>query len=202
MKEISQKNYEFRLEIYRRLGSCPYVRGLEDTAPDHSVFVFKYLRENLLGLVQKDLSIAITKRILKDALRGLAALHDKDIVHNVSKRAAFSLSESVADSTLDINANNILIEAADGPHGIVVDQTQLTDLEDSAHYPPPGNLVGAQLGNWMWRSPEAHAKGPMNKPSDIFAFAIDVGSSEQVSLPSAWRMALTSLCFVVHLRVD
>ena len=26
----------------------------------------------------------------------------------------------------------------------------------------------------MWRSPEAHAEGPMNKPSDIFIFAIIV----------------------------
>lgn len=61
------------------------MRGLEDTAPDHSIFVFKYLKQNLLGLVQKNLPIAVTKRILKDALRGLSALHDKDIVHNGKK---------------------------------------------------------------------------------------------------------------------
>lgn len=59
----------------------------------------------------------------------------------------------------------------DGPLGIVVEHTQLTDLEDSVHCQPPGNLSGAQLGNWMWRSPEAHAEGPMNKPS---TFAIVV----------------------------
>jgi hypothetical protein len=70
----------------------------------------------------------------------------------------------------------------------MVEQTQLTDLEDSAHCPPPGNLIGAQLGNWMWRSPEAHAAGPMNKPSDVFAFAIVVSSPEHVSL-----LSLTSL---------
>jgi serine/threonine protein kinase len=82
LKEIPRNNYEFCLEIYRKLGSCPYVRGLEDTAANHSIFVFKYLKENLLGLIQNNLPIATTKRILKDALRGLAALHDKDIVHN------------------------------------------------------------------------------------------------------------------------
>ncbi len=71
------------------MGSCPYVRGLKDTAPDESIFVFKYLKENLLGLVQKNLPIAITKGILKDALRGLAALHDKDIVHNGNKAFLF-----------------------------------------------------------------------------------------------------------------
>ncbi|KAL2836438.1 kinase-like domain-containing protein [Aspergillus pseudodeflectus] len=34
------------------------------------------------------------------------------------------------------------------------------------------NMVGKQEGNWMWRSPEAHARGPVNKPSDIFSFAL------------------------------
>lgn len=82
LKEIPRNNYEFRLEIYERLGICPYVRGLEDAVLSHSIFVFKYLKENLLELVQKRIPIAVTKRILRDALRGLAALHDKDIVHN------------------------------------------------------------------------------------------------------------------------
>lgn len=76
--------------------------------------------------------------------------------------------------------------------GIEVLQTQLADLEDSAHCPPPGNLIGAQLGNWMWRSPEAHAAGPMNKPSDIFAFAIVVSSPNFVSLEDC---ANVSVCY-------
>jgi serine/threonine protein kinase len=58
------------------------VRGLEDTCANQSIFVFKYLSEDLLGLIQKNLTIATTKTILKDVLRGLAAMHDKDIVHN------------------------------------------------------------------------------------------------------------------------
>lgn len=82
----------------------------------------------------------------------------------------------------DIKANNIMVRTTDGPHGLVVEQTQLTDLEDGAHCPLPGNFIGAQLGNWMWRSPEAHAEGPINKPSDIFAFAIVV-SRECLPLP-------------------
>lgn len=92
----------------------------------------------------------------------------------------------MADEQSDIKPNNILINVADGPHGIVVERTQLTDLEDSAYCPPPGNLNGAQLGNWMWRSPEAHATGPMNKPSDIFAFAIVVSSPGHV-VALMWR---------------
>jgi len=45
----------------------------------------------------------------------------------------------------------------------------------------------------MWCSPEAHASGPVNKPSDIFSFGIVV-SRLQKSLPSwAMGMLITSL---------
>lgn len=45
------------------------------------MFVFQYFADHLLSLAQKDLPLAVTKQILKDALRGIAELHDQDIVH-------------------------------------------------------------------------------------------------------------------------
>lgn len=50
----------------------------------------------------------------------------------------------------------------------------ITDLEDAVKLGPGRVLQGAVLGNFMWRSPEAHAKGPMELPSDMFAFGIVV----------------------------
>jgi len=58
--------------------------------------------------------------------------------------------------------------------GILVHQVQLGDLEDAAHIPPGCDMVGKQAVNWMWRSPEAHARGRVNKPSDVFSFALVV----------------------------
>jgi hypothetical protein len=55
-----------------------------------------------------------------------------------------------------------------------IKRVQLGDLEDAAHIPPGSYMTGKQAGNWMWRSPEAHARGPVNKPSDIFSFALVV----------------------------
>ena len=81
LKEIPQ-DFNIRLGIYRRVSSCPHVRTLSDTVPDRQMFVFQYLNENLLQLAQNDLSVALRKRVLKCALRGLAALHEQDIVHN------------------------------------------------------------------------------------------------------------------------
>lgn len=52
-----------------------------DTIPDKSMFVFKHFTDHLLTLAQKDIPLVVVKRILKDALTGLAELHDQDIVH-------------------------------------------------------------------------------------------------------------------------
>lgn len=67
--------------MYRSLRSCPHLRVSCDTISEQSTFVYKYLSDDLLSLTQKDLPLTLVKRILKDALRGLAALHDRDIVH-------------------------------------------------------------------------------------------------------------------------
>lgn len=82
VKDVHQCNFEYLLAIYRRVGSCPYIRLLHDTVLEQSMFVYKYFTGHLLSLAKKDLPIALTKRILKDTLRGLAALHDQNIVHN------------------------------------------------------------------------------------------------------------------------
>lgn len=62
-------------------------------------------------------------------------------------------------------------------------------------------MVGKQAGNWMWRSPEAHARGPVNKPSDVFSFAIVVSTtfgdflSAASNLPSSASVPFISASF-------
>ncbi len=70
----------------------------------------------------------------------------------------------------DIKANNILVERKEDYGGMGIEQVQLADIEDAAYVPPGCDVVGKQVGNWMWRSPEAHAQGCVNKSSDIFSF--------------------------------
>jgi serine/threonine protein kinase len=57
---------------------------------------------------------------------------------------------------------------------MVIEQVQLADIEDAAYVPPGSDIMGKQVGNLMWRSPEAHAQGRVNKPSDIFSFGVVV----------------------------
>ncbi|PWY96582.1 kinase-like protein [Aspergillus sclerotioniger CBS 115572] len=155
LKYIHPVNYQDLEDINSKLrNSAKHVRLSQDTIPEKSMFVFDYFKDHLLCLAQKDLPLDITKRILKDALRGLADLHDQDIVHT------------------DIKADNIFIDWDEHQAGITIHNVQLGDLEDAAHIPPGSHMIGKQAGNWMWRSPEAHASGPLNKPSDIFSFAL------------------------------
>ncbi|KAL9107751.1 MAG: hypothetical protein Q9227_007373 [Pyrenula ochraceoflavens] len=155
LKEIPKYNYQTRLNIYNILGRrTQHIRLLEDTVKENATFVHKYFNDNLLALVRKTLPLPVTKKILKDVLRGLADLHEVDIVHN------------------DVKADNILIDTEETETEIKVLRTHLADLEGAAHVLPQNAIRGLQVGNWMWRSPEAHAEGPIEKPSDIFSFGI------------------------------
>ena len=71
-----------------------------------------------------------------------------------------------------MKANNIVIYWEEGCNGIKVTEVQLTNLEDAAHLKPKFNICGLQAGNYMWRSPEAHASARVNKPSDMFSFGV------------------------------
>ncbi|KAL9019227.1 MAG: hypothetical protein Q9185_003536 [Variospora sp. 1 TL-2023] len=73
--------YKYYQDMQRALHGSRYLRLLQDTIPDRSMFVYKYLNDHLLFLAQKDLPLLLTKRILKDTLRGLAELHHENIVH-------------------------------------------------------------------------------------------------------------------------
>ncbi|GAD96775.1 predicted protein [Paecilomyces variotii No. 5] len=98
--------------------------------------------------------LEVNQRILKHALRWIAELHDQDIVHT------------------DIKADNVFIDCKRDQDRIIIERVQLGDLEDAAYIPPGSYMIGKQAGSWMWRSPEAHAQGPVDKPSDIFSFAL------------------------------
>lgn len=65
---------------------------------------------------------------------------------------------------------------SDTSPGTRVDKVYITDMEDAVQLEPGRVLQGAPLGNFMWRSPEAHAEGPMELPSDIFAFGVVVST--------------------------
>jgi serine/threonine protein kinase len=151
--------------MFDDLRDYPYVRVADDTVPEHSMFAYKYVRDHLPSFLQKDRPLSTKKRILRNALRGIATLHDKGIVHT------------------DIKPNNILIEWKDHGEDILVEQVQIADIEDAAYVPNGCVLEGQQRGNWIWRSPEAHVAGPMHKPTDMFSFGLVVSPTHTLASP-------------------
>lgn len=74
----------------------------------------------------------------------------------------------------------------------IIEQVQITDLENGAYLPQGRCIKGMLAGNDNWRSPEGHFKGELNNPSDMFSFGAVV--SGLVWTESTW------LTFLVHLR--
>jgi hypothetical protein len=81
LKSLFENEYQYALPLQLQFGENPYLRALRDTVPDQRMFVNEYLTDHLLNFAFKDLSTSVQKRVLRDALRGLAALHDQNIVH-------------------------------------------------------------------------------------------------------------------------
>ncbi|KAH9825768.1 kinase-like protein [Teratosphaeria destructans] len=175
LKEVSQ-DWNARLEIYELIGSNPLVRDLVDTVPERKMFIFDYLQTNLFQLAQKDVPPATMNFVLKCTLSGIAAIHVKGIVHN------------------DIKASNVMVDIRPPESEWKIVKVQISDLEDAAHLNHPRSaIMGAQLGNMMWRSPESHAMGPIRKPADMFSFGLVVSFEIWIGTEMTWRSRLTIL---------
>jgi serine/threonine protein kinase len=153
---VPRNDFKYFEDMFSDLKRSPYVRVANDALPDECMFAYKYFKDHLLSFAQKDIPLPLMKRILRDSLRGIAALHEKDIVHT------------------DIKANNIMVDWDELDGHTTIQQVQIADIEDAAYVPDNCAIVGGQVGNWMWRSPEAHASAQVHKPSDIFSFGIVV----------------------------
>jgi hypothetical protein len=66
----------------------------------------------------------------------------------------------------------------------LVEQVQVTDLENAAYLPKPTNIQGMLPGIDNWRRPEGHLRGELNK-THIFFFKVMVFGREHYQEP--WR---------------
>lgn len=162
LKDIPQSYYEnFTENIWPQLRQRqhPNIRLPLDTVPDDRIFVYKYLSHDLLELAKTSLGPHSRKRILKGVLQGLAELHDHNIV------------------PLDVKPDNIVVECRSIQDGVTAsDAVEITDLENAVWLKPGKNIQGILAGNDNWRSPEAHLRAKLNKPTDLFSFGAMVCS--------------------------
>ncbi|OQN98162.1 hypothetical protein B0A48_15994 [Cryoendolithus antarcticus] len=119
----------------------------------HNVFAYDYLDHDFLDLITKVTPLRASRQILETSLRGLADLHDRDIVH------------------LDVKPSNI-VASLNTASLDVVEKTTVIDIENAAYLPYSRHIKGTLIGHEYWRTPEAHFKGKLNKPTDIFIYAL------------------------------
>jgi ribulose-phosphate 3-epimerase len=82
-KNIFHAEFEYQLDLQKPLARCPNLRTVVDAVPGHLLFLYPYLADDLLELAKKEtLSDAGRNRILRDALAGLADLHEQRIFHS------------------------------------------------------------------------------------------------------------------------
>ncbi|KAF7866939.1 hypothetical protein EAF04_005780 [Stromatinia cepivora] len=155
IKNSLKGEFEYQQQLQKPLISCLNVRSIIDTIPDFELFVYHFLKDNLLQFCQRDLPVDTRKGILKNALFGLAKLHDKRILHG------------------DIKPNNILLDYDITTDGILcIKEILIADLEHSFTLLPGQGIMGGKCGNQFWRSPESWGKGRQGMLSDIFSMGI------------------------------
>ncbi|KAK7740671.1 hypothetical protein SLS53_005139 [Cytospora paraplurivora] len=156
LKDIIPGDFDYILSLQEHVEHSPHVRTAVDSIPERYMFVFPYLEKGLLHVDTAALSSVARKVIIRDALAGLADLHDKHIIHT------------------DIKPTNIMMDSTKQQNGNCGwCNVQITDLEAAVLLPPKAKGLTDRLsGNHFWRSPEAWARGIQNTPSDIYSFAI------------------------------
>lgn len=81
IKNILPGGFESRLDMQKRLASCPNIRTAVDVVRDLELFIFRFMTGDLLHLTQRALSYDTRRDILRSALTGLADLHALRIIH-------------------------------------------------------------------------------------------------------------------------
>ncbi|KAL8978580.1 MAG: hypothetical protein Q9205_005863 [Flavoplaca limonia] len=157
IKPVTRPYFEQAFELKTELSFSPFIRlpidGIENGIDGHMGLVFPYYTENFLQLAQdRGFSRTQIKRILFDVLKGIAACHSKDWVHN------------------DVKPSNIMVSYKALENDTrEVDSVALIDLECVGKV-KKGQAIFGRFGNVLWRSPEAQAGICVQKPTDIWAF--------------------------------
>lgn len=81
LKDIIPREFKCQVSLQRRVKHSTHVRTAVDTILDRYLLVFPYLETNLLLVDTPTIAPAVKKKLLKDALSGLADLHDQRIIH-------------------------------------------------------------------------------------------------------------------------
>ncbi|KAL8860946.1 MAG: hypothetical protein Q9178_002701 [Gyalolechia marmorata] len=158
IKPVPHRSYNLAFALRTELSFCPLIRfpvdGIEsglvdelDSGPQPWMgLVFHYHTENFLSLMQSGpVSRPQVKRILHDVLKAIAAMH------NIKPNNVMVSYKTLNDGTREIES------------------VALIDTEDAAKLKETQAIYN-QVGNVLWRSPEAQAGICVQNSTDIWSF--------------------------------
>jgi hypothetical protein len=102
LKDILPGDWQYNLDLQNLVAGSADVRTLVDSIPNHHMFVYPFLDTNLQLVDITAIAPSVRKSILKDALAGLADLHDKSIYHTGLSSIRY-LGPSIAYLTANIS---------------------------------------------------------------------------------------------------
>lgn len=82
VKNLILGEYKYQQDLQKSVASSPNIRTMVDGIRGPELLVYPFLRTNFLQFSQQHLSVATRRSMLKGALAGVAALHERNIVHN------------------------------------------------------------------------------------------------------------------------
>ncbi len=164
VKPVTPFLYDQAFRLQEELSFSPHIRLPVDGNNVNRALIFQHYTEDFLSFMQSGpVSRSQVKRILWDILKGIAACHSKDWVHcgNDFLYYLHDLKELVWLLTsiwyldTDVKPNNVLISYTSRSGGVrEIDRVSLSDIEDATRV-KSGEGVFVQVGNVLWRSPEA-----------------------------------------------
>ncbi|MCJ1382427.1 hypothetical protein MMC17_005540 [Xylographa soralifera] len=157
VKPVTPFAYDQAFRLQKDLSFSPYVRVPVDGNDANTALIFPHYTEDFLSFMQSGpVSRLQVKRILLDVMKGIAACHSKDWVH------------------CDVKPNNIMISYTSRSDSTrEIDGVFLSDTEAAAKV-KEGEAIFLQVGNVLWRSPEAQTGISVGKASDVWSFGVTV----------------------------
>jgi len=110
LKDVGRSGVEEVRALVSGLERCPFIRTPFDTILEPGMVVYRYFSDELLSLVQESLPLEVTKRILRDTLLGLAALHEQNIVHTGKTGHLVSVAHSKLNAQTSSQTTSLSIE--------------------------------------------------------------------------------------------
>lgn len=90
IKNAVPGDFEYQQEIQAPLAGHPNLRTIVDTVPEFELYVYPYMTGDLLRFTRKPITEEQRRSILREALQGLAALHDRNIIHSGENSMLFA----------------------------------------------------------------------------------------------------------------